>query len=152
MACRQTHFDTALLPFQLNSVRIVDFGTWTDFTSCLTKEQRGAIRSVEMAFCQLSTLRAFPNGEPGIWGPLAKMEGLEKITVVKACRMEEVRIPGDLETWNRAAKAFCGHDGVEIEFARSMGEWKHESVCSCLRRLRCTLSPCGLAPDINYYY
>jgi hypothetical protein len=126
MACRQTHADTALLPFQLNQVHIAGLRAWMDFTSCLTEQQRNAIRTVETSFCQLSTIQAFPNGEPGIWGPLAKLEGLKKITVVKACRMEEVRILGDLETWNRDAKAFCRHDGVEIEFARSMGECKHE--------------------------
>jgi hypothetical protein len=127
MVCRQIYTDTAFLPLQLNPVHVTDFDAWTHFTSSLSEEQRNAIRMVEMAFCQLSTIQAFPHGEPGMSGPLAELGGgLKKITVLKTCRMKEARILGDLEMWSSAAKTFCGYNEVKIEFARSSGERRHE--------------------------
>jgi hypothetical protein len=124
--CRQIRFDASLLPFSLNTFHVTDFDTWKRFTDSLSENQRGAIAKVEMAYCLLSTIRVFPNGGAGLWGPLKALGGLEEIKVVKASRIEEVRVIQNLESWSAAATAFCGHEGVRIVFVRSRGERRHE--------------------------
>jgi hypothetical protein len=119
--CRQIHAEAALLPLQLNEVRIIKLMTFHVFLASLTNDQQNAIRTVKILVSdivkQLGEMTAYWKGNCRVpyeaFLPLKDLGGLERL-IIESMEDNEAGAKQDLRG---LARQYGGHLGVEVIFS-----------------------------------
>jgi hypothetical protein len=124
LVCRQIHAEAALLPLQLNHIRIMRLDTFHLLQATLTKDQRNAIRIIKILVRDLikqsSKMADFWRGENELpyeaFLPLRNLAGLERLIIEG---MEDAESSEKLKKQDLRglARQYGGHSGVEVIFS-----------------------------------
>jgi hypothetical protein len=137
-ACRQIHAEAALLPLQLNEVRIVKFQTTHQFLARLTEDQRNAIRTVKILVDDVvrghAEMATFWTGNHrrvafDAFLPLKELGGLERL-IVESTEDDEARARLREQDLRGLARQYGGHSGVEVVFNTVVEACKKRRVYS----------------------